>query len=166
MSTSNDEPRMRTYEWTDPTRIAEKALSMSGQEFFASWQDGDVVPPICATLGFDVVDYGDGYAEVACAPQEYHYNPIGTAHGGLAATLIDTATGVAVHTQLPRGSGYTTLSTNVSFLRPITKDTGITRTIGRVVSMGRRVAVAEAEVLDADDRILARGSSTCLILSP
>lgn len=95
-----------------------KGQSLSGLEFFTAWKTGDLIPPMAATLGFELVDFTEGRVEVGCVPSDYHYNPHGTVHGGLAATLIDTATGCAVHTRLPVGTGYATVNLNISYLRP------------------------------------------------
>ena len=139
---------------------------MSGAEFLAAWRAGDVVPPMAATLGFDLADFGEGKVEVSCDPAEFHYSPYDMAHGGLAAALLDTATGCAVHTRLPAGVGYATVSLNVNYLRPITMETGVMRCVGTVISMGSRMAVAEADLLDSTGRNLARATSTCLIIKP
>lgn len=161
----NDE-RRRTHRWTDPMLLAAETRGMSGQEFYTAWSGGQLTPPIAAALAFDIRDFGDGHVEITCEPQEFHYSPYGMVHGGLAATLLDTATGCAIHTRLPSGTGYATLDLHVSYLRPITRDTGPVRGLGEVVSMGSRVAVSEARLVDADDRQLARASSTCLIIRP
>ena len=92
-----------------------------------------------------------------------HYNPIGSVHGGYAATLLDSAMGLAVHSMLPAGTGYTTLEFKVSFIKGMTKDTGPVRTEGRVLSVGRRAATAEARITDAKDRLLAHATTTCLV---
>jgi uncharacterized protein (TIGR00369 family) len=156
--------RSRGHEWAEPMEMAEWARTRSGAEFFAAWADGEVTPPMAATLGFALGSFGDGRVEIVCTPEEFHYNPYGTVHGGLAATLLDTATGCAVHTRLPAGSGYATLGLAVDYLRPITLDTGTVRAVGSVVSMGKRVAVADGRILDGADRLLARGSATCLLV--
>jgi uncharacterized protein (TIGR00369 family) len=155
--------RSRTHEWTSPMEVAASARSLSGSEFFAAWSRGEVVPPMAATLGFELASFEEGRIEIVCTPDEFQYNPYGTVHGGLAAALLDTATGCAVHSRLPVGTGYATLSLSVDFLRPITIETGTVRCTGTVVSMGRRVAVAEGLLVDGSERMLARGSATCLL---
>jgi uncharacterized protein (TIGR00369 family) len=156
--------RSRSYEWSDPLGQAEWVRSRSGAEFLEAWQRGDVTPPIAATLDFSLASFGDGRAEIVCTPGEFHFNPLGMVHGGLIATLLDTATACAVHTRLDAGTGYATLGLSVDYLRPVTIDTGPIRCIGSVVSMGRRVAVADGRIIDGADRLLARGSATCLII--
>ncbi len=121
---------------------------------------------MASTLDFRLTDFGDGFVEISCVPDEFHYSPYGMAHGGLAATLLDSATGCAVQSQLPAGTGYATLNLAVSFTRPISSATGEVRCVGRVVSMGRTVAVSEAKILDSSDKTLALATATCLIINP
>ena len=92
-----------------------------------------------------------------------HYNPIGSVHGGYAATLLDSAMGLAVHTALPAGTGYTTLEFKISFIRGMTRDTGPVRTEGRTMNVGRRAATAEARITDAKGRLLAHATTTSLV---
>jgi uncharacterized protein (TIGR00369 family) len=146
--------------------LAESAGPLSGQEYLAAWKRGDLTPPMAATLGFQLVSFGDGEVEITCSPDGFHYNPYGTVHGGLAATLLDSATGCAVQSQLPVGTGYATLNLAVNYLRPVTTGTGDLHCIGRVVSLGRAVAVSEGEITDSSDRIIARASATCIIINP
>ncbi len=146
--------------------MAQSFRPLSGREFLEAWSNGEVMPPIAATLGFVLSDFGDGYVEIARTPDEFHYNPYGTVHGELAAALLDTATECAIQTRLPAGTGYATLNLAVNYLRPITIETGPIRCIGKIVSMGRTVAVSEANVPDASERILARGTATCVLLGP
>ena len=159
-------PRSRTHVWIEPTRMARSLRPLSGLEFLEAWSNGEVTPPIAATLGFELTDFGDGHVEIGCTPSEFHYSPYGTVHGGLAATLLDTATGCAIQTRLPAGIGYATLNLAVNYLRPITTDSGPVWCMGNVVSMGRTVAVSEANVLDASQRVLARGTATCILITP
>jgi uncharacterized protein (TIGR00369 family) len=146
--------------------MARSLRAVSGREFLEAWSNGEVTPPIAATLGFVLSGFGDGHVEIGCTPSEFHYSPYGTVHGGLATTLLDTATGCAIQTRLPSGTGYATLNLAVNYLRAITIETGPVRCIGNVVSMGRTVAVSEANVIDASDRVLARGTATCLLITP
>ncbi|MFV1960697.1 MAG: PaaI family thioesterase [Acidimicrobiia bacterium] len=156
---------MRTHEWGDPVELARSTQPLSGQEFLEAWSKGVVTPPMAATLGFELEGFGDGHVEIACSPDEFHYNPYGMVHGGLAATLLDTATGCAIQTRLPAGAGYATLNLLVNYLRPITTETGPVHCEGKVVSMGRTVAVSEAEAVDESGRVLARATATCLLIN-
>jgi uncharacterized protein (TIGR00369 family) len=117
-------------------------------------------------IGFEPVEAEEGRVVFACVPGHQHYNPIGTVHGGLAATLLDSAMGCAVHTTLPAGAGYTTLELKVNFTRPITSETGRVLCEGSVVHRGGRVATAEGRVVaEGSGKLLAHGTTTCLIVS-
>ena len=123
-------------------------------------------PPIGHTLGFRLVDAGDGWAAFEGVPGPEHYNPAGTVHGGYAATLLDSACGIAVVTKLEDGQGMTTLELKTSYLKAMSDKTGTVRAEGRVISMGRRVAYAEAKLTDAAGRLLATATSTLLVINP
>jgi uncharacterized protein (TIGR00369 family) len=97
------------------------------------------------------------------APREFHYNPLGTVHGGILATLLDTAAGCAVHSTLSAGVGYTSLDLTVKFLRPVTVASGALRCEGTVLSRGRTTALAEARLTDAKGRLVAHATSSCLL---
>src|SRR5690606_33755904 len=103
-------------------------------------------------------------AVFVCEPGEFHYNPIGSIHGGLAATLLDSAMGCAVHSTLPAGVGYTTLEIKVNYMRPLRIERGEVRCEGRVIHRGGRTAVADGRVVDADGKAYAHATTTCLIL--
>jgi uncharacterized protein (TIGR00369 family) len=121
--------------------------------------------PIAELLGFEPVEAEEGRVVFACVPRLHHYNPLGTVHGGLPATLLDSAMGCAVHSTLPAGAGYTTLELKVNFTRPITTDTGRILCEGTVVHRGRRTATAEGRVFAEDTgHLLAHGTTTCLLL--
>jgi uncharacterized protein (TIGR00369 family) len=132
-----------------------KALMASGRK-----------PGILVSLDFEFVEVEAGRAVFAGTPGEHAYNPIGTVHGGYAATLLDSACGCAVHSQLNSKQRYTTLDLNVSYHKPITRDTGALQAEGRVRSLGRRVAFAEASLRDAEGRLYASATSTLLIFEP
>lgn len=119
--------------------------------------------PIGETMGFDLTDIERGRAVFEGAPGRSVYNPIGSVHGGYAATLLDSACGIAVHSQLGAGQGYTTLELKVSYLRGLSDTSGRVRAEGRVLSMGRRVAFAEATLVDGDGRLCATATSTLLV---
>jgi len=122
------------------------------------------VAPIAELVGFDLVELGEGRASFELDPGERHYNPLGTVHGGIAATLLDSAMGVAVHTTLGEGQTYTTLELKVNYVRAITEETGRVVATGSVIHRGGRVATAEARLSDANGKLLAHGTSTCLIM--
>jgi len=122
-------------------------------------------PPIGEALGFRLVDAGDGWAAFEGVPGPEHYNPMGIVHGGYAATLLDSACGIAVVTRLEEGQAMTTLELKTSYLKAMTGKTGTVRAEGRVISMGRRVAYSEAKLTDADGRLLATATSTLLVMN-
>jgi uncharacterized protein (TIGR00369 family) len=123
--------------------------------------------PIAELLGFEPVEAEEGRVVFAGVPGPEHYNPLGTVHGGLAATMLDSAMGCAVHSTLPAGVGYTTLELKVNFTRPITRETGRILCEGTVVHRGGRVATAEGRVYaEESGKLVAHGTTTCLILSP
>src|SRR5436305_4613512 len=105
-------------------------------------------PPIAVTMGFTILEVDFGRAVFGAVPAEFHYNPIGVVHGGLAATLLDSAMGCAVHSTLPIGVGYTTLEIKVNYLRALTSATGMIRAEGRLIKVGGRVAIAEGRITD------------------
>lgn len=123
-------------------------------------------PGIAASLDFDLVEIEDGIAVFEGTPGLHAYNPIGSVHGGYAATLLDSACGCAVHSKLTAEQGYTTLELKVAYHRAITAKTGRVRASGRVVSIGRRAAFAEATLTDADGRLYASATSTLLVMTP
>jgi uncharacterized protein (TIGR00369 family) len=114
-------------------------------------------------LGYDIAEAEAGRVVVTADPREVHLNPAGTVHGGLAATMLDSAMGLAIQSTLDRGIGSTTLEFKMSFLRPITPKTGPIRAEGTVISRGRRVGTAEGRVTDREGRLLVHGTTTCLI---
>ena len=118
---------------------------------------------IARTLGYDVTEVVDGRVIVTVKPSDAHLNPAGTVHGGFAATLLDSCMGLAVWSTLEKGLGQTTLEFKISLVRPITPETGIIRAEGVVLNRGRRVGTAEGRITDNNGRLLAHGTTTCLI---
>jgi uncharacterized protein (TIGR00369 family) len=121
---------------------------------------------IGVTFGMRPVEVSHGRVVFQATPTRAFYNPIGTVHGGFAATLLDSCLGCAIHTTLPAGVGYTTVDLNITYLRALTDQTGPIRAIGEVIQSGRRIATAQGRLVDADDRLYATGTTTCLILEP
>jgi uncharacterized protein (TIGR00369 family) len=159
--------RTRTITWDDPIPGARAARRMSGLEYLGAMMRGELPgPPIAATLGLVPVELEEGRVVFEVEPAEYHYNPIGVVHGGLTATLCDSALGCAVHSTLPAGTAYTTLELKVNFVRALTKETGPVRCEGKVISVGGRVATAEARVTDAAGTLYAHATTTCLVIRP
>jgi uncharacterized protein (TIGR00369 family) len=159
--------RTRTYDWGDPKVSAGMARTSAGIEVMQALARGELpAPPIIATLGFELDSVEPGRVQFSFTPAEYHYNPIGSVHGGVYATLLDSAAGCAVHTMLPAGVGYTSLDLTVKFLRAMTVDTGRVRCIGSVPHLGGRTALAEARLLDDEDRLLGTAVSSVLLVRP
>src|SRR6195256_3662757 len=144
-----------------PTEVM---ASMPGIDFVRAIFGGKLpAPPIMQNIEpFDSA-VEPGVVTMKSVPGFRHYNPIGSVHGGYAATLLDSAMGLAVHSMLPAGSGYTTLEFKVSFIKGMTKDIGVVRTEGRILNVGRRAATAEARITDCKDRLLAHATTTCLV---
>jgi uncharacterized protein (TIGR00369 family) len=165
MSQTQTETRSRTFSWADPTVGAAQFGRRGGLELLRAMTDGELPPPpVMMMLGMDELRADEGRAEVFLTPQEFHYNPLGTVHGGVLATLLDTATGCAVHSTLPEGVGYTTVDLTTKYLRPVTVQSGRLRCEGTVISRGRRTALAEARVTDSTGRLVAYATSTCLLV--
>ncbi|MGF7148005.1 uncharacterized protein (TIGR00369 family) [Sphingomonas zeicaulis] len=120
-------------------------------------------PPIGETMDFVLVEIERGRAVFEGTPGTRVYNPIGTVHGGYAATLLDSACGCAVHSQLGPDQGYTTLELKVAYHRALSHESGPVRAEGKVLTMGRRTAFAEAKLIDARGRLCASATSTLLV---
>jgi uncharacterized protein (TIGR00369 family) len=146
------------------TVSTERQKEMSGLEFVQGLADGTLpLNTMAETLGYDVSEAASGRVVVTAVPDRGHLNPAGTVHGGLAATMLDSCMGLAIHSTLEKGVGSTTLEFKISLLRPITPETGPIKAEGVVLSCGRRVGTAEGRVTDQQGRLLAHGTTTCLI---
>jgi uncharacterized protein (TIGR00369 family) len=156
--------RQRTFAWDDPAEVEANLRRLSGLEFLSRVAAGELPPPPMARLmNIRLVEVAVGRVVFEGTPEEYHYNPLGVVHGGMAATLLDSALGCCVNSHLAAGDFYTTLELKVNYLRPITIATGLVRAIATTVHIGRTTALVEAKVLDGSNRIYAYASSTCLI---
>ncbi len=146
------------------TVSAERQKQMSGLDFVRGLVDGTLpLNTIAQTLGYYVSEAENGRVVVAANPGDVHLNPAGTVHGGFTATLLDSCMGLAVQSTLERGLGQTTLEFKISLLRPITPETGVIKAEGVVLNRGRRIGTAEGRVTDGNGRLLAHGTTTCLI---
>ena len=138
--------------------------AMSGLEFVQGLVDGALpLNTMAQTLGYDIVEVSKGRVVAAAEPHAGHLNPAGTVHGGLAATLLDSCMGLAIRSMLDKGFAQTTLEFKISLLRPVTPQTGLVKAEGKVITCGRRVGTAEGRLTDKDGRVLAHGTTTCLI---
>jgi uncharacterized protein (TIGR00369 family) len=156
-----------------PSRVASKTYGtvstdkqqeMSGLEFVQGLVDGTLpLNTMAKTLGYDIVEAESGRVVISAEPNDTHLNPAGGVHGGLSAMLLDSCMGLAIQSILDKGVGSTTLEFKISLLRPITPDTGPVRAEGVVLNCGRRVGTAEGRIADLKGRLLAHGTTTCLI---
>ncbi|BBZ78653.1 thioesterase [Mycolicibacterium anyangense] len=144
--------------------VDDMAPGLSGLEFLQAMIATGGRTPIGDTLDFTLTEAGDGWVVFAAQPSLKAYNPIGTVHGGYAATLLDSACGCAVHTRLSAEHTYTTLELKVAYRKAIVADTGLLRVEGRAQQVGRRAAFAEADIKDSAGRILATATSTLLVM--
>jgi uncharacterized protein (TIGR00369 family) len=157
---ASEKPMQRTY----GTVSAERQKEMSGLDFVRGLVDGSLpLNTIARTLGYDIVEAESGRVVITAVPNDTHLNPAGSVHGGLSATLLDSAMGLAILSTLDKGIGETTLEFKISLVRPITPETGLIRAEGTVLSRGRRIGTAEGRITDANGRLLSHGTTTCLI---
>jgi uncharacterized protein (TIGR00369 family) len=157
--------RSLTVTWQDPMQLAHSARSMSGIDFLRGMRDGSIqAAPIQELIGMKLVEVEPGHAVWEVMPAEQHYNPIGVVHAGVAATLLDSAMACAVHSTIPLGKGYTTLEFKINLVRAVTIKSGVLRATGKVVHGGKSTATAEGRLEDAEGKLYAHGTTTCLIL--
>jgi uncharacterized protein (TIGR00369 family) len=156
--------RERLVQWDDPHALAEAGRTMSGRAFLEAITRGDLPPPpVTRLVGFTITVVDDGSVTMELQPEESQYNPIGSVHGGIIATVLDSVMGCAVHTKLPAGRGYTTLEIKVNYLRAVRDASGVMRAIGTVTHLGRQTAMAEARLLDEHGKLYAQSTTTCLV---
>jgi uncharacterized protein (TIGR00369 family) len=158
--------RTRTFTWQDPSSMAAVAMRQSGIEYLGAIAEGALPPPpIARMLGLELVEVERGRAVFSLEPAEWMYNPIGSVHGGIAATILDSCMGCAVHTTLEAGVGYTTADLQVRYIRAMSDATGRVLAEGRVVHAGRRTATAEGRLfVESDETLIAHASTGCVIL--
>lgn len=159
--------QVRSYQWDEAAVSAQPPADLDGLALLTEMLEGRLPrPPIGDTLDFTLTSLERGRAVFELTPAGFHYNPIGTVHGGVLATLLDSATGCALHTMLPAGTGYTSLDLAVKFLRPVTVQTGRLYCEGTVSHVGGRTALAEARIRDGADKLIASATSTLMIFRP
>ncbi|HYM30293.1 MAG TPA: PaaI family thioesterase [Candidatus Cybelea sp.] len=156
--------RSRTIEWSPPVLDLAEFRNLSGLEYLRhALQAGQRPPPIGVLMNFSAARFEEGLAVFEGTPDEFHYNPLGTVHGGFAATMLDSALGCSVHSTLKAGFGYTTVELKINYVRAMTAKTGRVICEGRIISVGSRIATAEARLTGADGKLYAHGTTTCLI---
>jgi len=159
--------RTLTVTWHDPLESAARGAELSGIDRLRAIAAGTLAPPPMAQLmGMRLTEVDEGRAVFEVQPGEQHYNPIGVVHGGLAMTLADSAMGCAVQSCLPAGVAWTTLELKINLVRALTVDSGTVRCEGTVIHVGRRVATAEARLLDGQGRLCAHATTTCMVMQP
>jgi uncharacterized protein (TIGR00369 family) len=155
--------RSREFHWVDPHPALDVARKVGGLEYSRMVMRGEVPPaPVCELVGFRFVLVEAGEIGIEFDPAEYHYNVIGSVHGGITCTLLDSAMSIAVHTTLPADYGFATLQMNSHFVRPITARTGLMRCEGKVTHSGTRIATAEGRLVDTNGKLYAHGTATCM----
>ena len=143
---------------------ADERQALTGLEFVQGLVSGALpLNTMAQTLGYDIVEVSHGRVVVGAKPSSLHLNPAGTVHGGLSATLLDTCMGLAILSTLEKGFGQTTLEFKISLIRSITPETGFIKAEGTVLNAGRRIGTAEGRLTDSQRRLLAHGTTTCLI---
>ncbi len=158
--------RTRTHSWSDPGALADGAKTRSGLEFLQALASGELAgAPVFTTLGMETafLEIAKGRVVMQFVPREYHYNVIGSVHGGVITTILDTVVACAVHSTLPAGTGYTTLEIKVNFTRAVRVNSGVLRCEGNVITVGRTIGTAEGRLLDSQGRVCAYATTTCLI---
>jgi len=159
--------RSRTFTWATPGQVDPRRVAgLDGLAQLEAMVDGTLPPPpIMATLGITDLRPERGRVVVEMPAADFHYNPLGSVHGGVISTLLDTAAGCAVHSTLAVGEGYTSLDLTVKFLRPVTVDSGLLTCEGTVIQRGRRTALAQAQRTDQAGRLVAHATSSCMIFA-
>jgi len=166
-SAPGDGVRTRTITWTDPARARFRLRGEDGLTQLRAIMRGDAAPPpAAALLGMEITEAERGRVLFSLVADEIHENPMGTMHGGIIATLVDSAMGCAVASMLDAGVGYTTLELKINYVRPIVRTTGRLHAEGRVVHFGGRVATTDARVVDDAGTLYAHATSTCLVIRP
>lgn len=160
----DESARRRTFTWNDPLAGFKQSRQMSGLAYMQAIRDGIIsAPPIAELMGMTIAEVESGRVVFTLVPQEFHYNPGGLVHGGVAATLCDSAMACAVQTVLPQGMMYTTLELHVNYVRGMTVKTGPVRCIGEMIHQGRQMATAQARLVDEQGRLYSHATTTCLI---
>jgi len=162
--TPETETRNRTFTWQDPQEVAAPIGRISGAEYMKEAVSGRLRAPIASALDFRITEAADGLCRVTMTPQEFHLNPGATVHGGVYATILDSAMFIALWSTLPAGKALTTLEMKLNMVRAITLRTGEITAEGRVIQAGRTIGLAEGRITDADGKLYAHATTTCLFV--
>ena len=164
MNAQDDTLRSRTITWSKPAPNVDLMKQVSGLESLRqAFGDAQRAAPIGRLMDFRTVSIDFGRVVFEGEPAEFHYNPIGTVHGGYAATLLDSCMGCSVHSALKVGYGYTTVELKVNYVRALTAATGTVTAEGKIINVGSRIATAEGRLVGSDGKLYAHGSTTCLV---
>ncbi|GGC64709.1 PaaI family thioesterase [Hoyosella rhizosphaerae] len=159
-----EKSRQRQYSWSDPHATHGQHVSLSGLDFISSLARGEIDhSPAAHTLGFRVTKAESGSATIDLTPSEYHYNAVGSVHGGILTSILDSAMGFAISTTLPPGVGYTSLDVTVQFIRAVTESTGTITATGTAQHTGKTTATALGEIRDSTDRLIATATTRCML---
>jgi uncharacterized protein (TIGR00369 family) len=167
MTQTQDPTRSRTFSWSDPVAGAAHVGRRSGLELLRAMIAGELAaPPIMHLIDMARMEAEEGRVAVELVPQEFHYNPLGSVHGGWIATLLDSAVACAVHSTLPTGKVYTTVELKVNYVKALTDRVPLVRAIGQVINVGGRIGTAEGRLVGPDGTLYAHATTTCLIFDP
>ncbi|MBI3650953.1 MAG: PaaI family thioesterase [Acidobacteria bacterium] len=157
--------RTRTISWQDPMTTAIASAELSGMECLQKMMSGELPPPpIMILMNGKFAKVSEGRVVFVAEPSEYHFNPLGSVHGGFAATLLDTAMACSIHSCLSAGISYATLEIKINYVRPLTDKTGPVHCEGTAVHIGGKIATAEGRIIDRDGNLYAHGTTTCLLM--
>jgi uncharacterized protein (TIGR00369 family) len=156
--------RKRTHELSDPLASASKAKTMSGFDYLQAIFEGKISPPpMMATIDAEPFHLEIGSVGFSFEPKEFHYNPIGTVHGGVISTILDSAMGCSLQSILPQGFAFTTLELKINFIKTVSFESGKMKSVGRIIHSGKSTALLEADLRDEAGILYAHGVSTCMI---
>jgi uncharacterized protein (TIGR00369 family) len=159
--------RTRTVNWEDPRDAVQRRKTLSGKAQLEALRSGEFPPsPVAVLLGTRITEVSEGHVVFTMEPAEYHYNLIGTVHGGVIATILDSTLSCAILSVLPPETGCSTIELKVNYLRPLTVETGTVYGDGKIIHVGERTATAEARLTDATGKLYAHATGTCIIFRP
>lgn len=157
--------RERRYSWENPLEGVELSKTLSGFEYLSAIKNGEVpASPLINTLDFSLGELEKGKVSFWFEPQEFHYNPNGSVHGGVITSILDSAMGCTLHSLLPKGMVYTTLELKINFLKRVHTKSGVLTATGNMIHLGNSTALVEASLTDSEGKKYAYGVSTCMLL--